>query len=372
VAKFYSGKWLEFFFTVLTVVLLFFFLSLLLNTTFTFSKALNYRWDFRDILFILLGAVFSLYLYYLILKPFRAIIKKRENEFLEKGDYLKSLSVNLERTAEEFYELRKQERQERDLLTNRLKKREEELSATRRELLNIWERVTQLEKLASVGQMAGSILHEIKNPIGVVKTAVYFLKDVCRAEESEIKEQIDIIEKETERLNDIVSGIAELSRPLRQQAEEKVKIDEVLAAVIKRLKLLDLLKEIKFNTYKDGSLPKVRVAFQQFEQVFFNLITNAVYAMEGKGELSIGIEYDPDIKSVLVSFVDTGCGIAEEDLGSIFEPLFTTKEKGEGAGLGLAICLGIVRKAGGDITVSSKLGEGTKFVVKIPVMGNDD
>ena len=126
---------------------------------------------------------------------------------------------------------------------------------------------------------------------------------------------------------------------------------------------------ISFSLEIEDGLPPVRTDPSQLQQVFLNLINNAIDAHEGKpyGTILLRTTNDPDAASVRVTCGDTGSGIAPEDLARIFDPFFTTKAVGKGTGLGLSICMSIVRRLGGDIAVRSEPGRGTRFQIRLPV-----
>jgi signal transduction histidine kinase len=117
----------------------------------------------------------------------------------------------------------------------------------------------------------------------------------------------------------------------------------------------------------DPFLPFVRGNASQLKQVFMNIIVNAAEAMHGSGTLTITTSQSPDRKTALIAFTDTGEGIPEENFSRIFDPFFTTKDVGKGTGLGLATSYGIVEDHGGRISVKSKVGEGTTFIIELPV-----
>jgi len=252
----------------------------------------------------------------------------------------------------------------------------------------------QREKMASVGQLAAGMAHEINNPVGFVtsnlatlaryidrlteyieilqqeagsvaseklQTARKELKIGYIAEDAKdlIKESLD----GTDRVSAIVRGLKSFSR-VDEAQRQAADINECLEATLNIV-----WNELKYNasvTKEYGDLPLTLCNPQQLNQVFMNLLVNAAQAIDKQGEIRISTSHADNL--ILVSIADTGCGIAPENLSHIFEPFFTTKEIGKGTGLGLSISYDIIKQHGGDIEVASEPGRGTTFTVKIPVV----
>jgi two-component system NtrC family sensor kinase len=209
------------------------------------------------------------------------------------------------------------------------------------------------EKMASVGQLAAGVAHEINNPIGFVTSNVQTLTDL-------LKESYDGLVRVREIVQNLKSFV-HLDKSEVQLAD----INEGLEATLKVV-----WNELKYKCQvekKFGDLPRVRCFAGERNQVFLNLIVNAAQAIEGQGVVTITTDADTDNAFVRIS--DTGRGIPEEHLAQLFDPFFTTKPVGEGTGLGLSVSYGIVRKHDGDITVDSAVGKGTTFTVRLPLSG---
>jgi len=229
--------------------------------------------------------------------------------------------------------------------------------------------IIRVDRLASVGQFAAGLAHEIRNPLTGLKTGIQVIRnrEMSRNERSNL-ELIDGLTYEIDRINSLVTELLDFSRP-KQTVREKASIKEI----IKRS--LDLAKEgIASNRITVSFLPgdrgdsdyQVFVDKGQIEQVFLNIITNAVDAMAGGGRLTIGteravMEHMPYIK---VTFEDNGTGIDEETLGKVFDPFFTTKPKG--TGLGLVVAAKLVEENRGKIEIESAVNIGTKIEVSLP------
>ncbi len=228
----------------------------------------------------------------------------------------------------------------------------------------------QSDKLASLGRLTSGIAHEINNPLtGVLSFSSMLLK---RPELSpEVKEDLEIIVKETIRCRDIVKRLLDFAR---QEPPKKsiVKIDEVIDRAIRILNNQLNLKNIVTKIKIEENLPAIKADANQLQQVLMNLLVNAADAIDEKGGEIIIEARNSNINGseyLTIEVTDTGCGIASENLTKIFEPFYTTKGQ-KGTGLGLAIAWGIIEKHNGKIEVKSALGEGTTFAIYLPTNGN--
>lgn len=242
----------------------------------------------------------------------------------------------------------------------------DQLRKTIAQLANTQEALMQSEKLASMGQLAAGIAHEVNNPLGVVLMYAHLLLGEC--ERAELKEPLQTIVEQSDRCKKIVAGLlnfARQSKLVRYPAE----MTDLVSRALKTMTVPDgVLVRIERLTDKTNA----ELDRDQMIQVLTNLITNAVAAMDGQGVLTIRI--DGDDHTVKVSVCDTGVGIPEQNLQKIFEPFFTTKPMGKGTGLGLAVTYGIVKMHSGDIRVESNADPvagptGSTFTVILPRTG---
>jgi len=224
-------------------------------------------------------------------------------------------------------------------------------------------------RLASIGQMASGVAHEINNPLASVisLTEVLAQKGLPEA----ISEDIEIIHEAAQRIASIVKRLLTFAR---QQKPERTQVDinEVIQTTLAlRAHALEA-SHIKVTLQLTPDLPRTVADAAQLQQVFLNIMLNAEAAMKsfnGKGNLLIGTER---INNTLrICFTDDGPGIAKENLTRLFEPFFTTKEVGQGTGLGLSICHGIVAAHNGQIYALSELGKGATFIVELPVVAKE-
>jgi len=224
--------------------------------------------------------------------------------------------------------------------------------------------IMKSERLAMTGRLAAGVAHEINNPLGSILLFTRLVLNKCPAD-SVMRDNLERIEREVKRCQNIVQGLLEFARQ-REPKTETVDLNDLLEKTIGLVENQSMFHDITVVKQYQEDLPAAVVDPSQVQQVFINLIMNAVDAMEGRGTLTLSTEFSEDSDAVVICFTDTGCGIEQETADRVFEPFFTTKGVGHGTGLGLSISHGIIRKHGGDIYVSSRPGEGSRFVVRLP------
>ena len=221
----------------------------------------------------------------------------------------------------------------------------------------------QTEKLSALGRMAAGIAHEINNPLaGILLFSSNMLKKAPK--EGPLKEGLEIIINETIRCKTIIQELLEFSRA----SDHKVVMTNINTIIEKSLRILEnelRLRHIHVEKQLLPEMPDLLLDPNQMEQVFINLLFNALQAIEDRGEIIVRSYKTTDGERIKCEIADTGCGIPTEHLTKIFEPFFSTKPKG--TGLGLAVSYGIVRKHQGHIYVSSKKGQGTVFSLEFPI-----
>ena len=224
------------------------------------------------------------------------------------------------------------------------------------------------EKLASLGSLSAGVAHEINNPIAII---LGFTELLLERFDEESKEYgiLKTIERQGNSCQRIIENLLAFARIPEKTTTETDVFDDIQKVVNVVMNTL-LTKKVDLKTSIEEDLPKVRGDAQQLEQVFLNIINNAVAAMDDGGLLTISAHHSND--TVNISFTDTGPGIPPENMDKIFEPFFTTKKIGKGTGLGLSVSYGILTKFGGDIRVKSQTGAegkepGTTFTVVLPV-----
>ncbi|MBN2413701.1 4Fe-4S binding protein [candidate division KSB1 bacterium] len=247
---------------------------------------------------------------------------------------------------------------------NELQKSNIELKESLDTLKKTQQQLIQSERLASIGELAAGVAHELNNPLGGVLIFSSLLLERKNISDPEYRDLKKIIE-ETERCRKIVHGLLDFSRQSRLQAAI-ADLNKILISTLTLIENQVLFQNIKIVRELNPDIHKVFVDVGQIQQIVLNIIFNAAEAMDGKGTLIVKTGFSPDKKFVLASFKDTGTGISAELLNKIFDPFFTTKPPGKGTGLGLSISYGIIKKHKGDIIVDSKPGKGTTFTIKLP------
>jgi len=294
-----------------------------------------------------------------------------------------------------------QEVVERTRVESELQKSKTDLEKMVLELKNAQSRILQQEKIASIGQLAAGVAHEINNPIGFIisnlsslqkymdKMVEFITSDIARVSNGQSPECIEHFEqlsahKKALKLDYVIRDVGMLIAESNEGAdrirkivldlktfshldEDLFKISDINAGLESTINIVYNELKYKAKLVKElGDIPQTVCNLGQLNQVFLNVLVNAAQSMETLGEIRIKTCCHDG--AIIVSISDTGCGIPAEKLDRIFEPFFTTKDVGKGTGLGLSIAYDIVKKHGGEIRVESKVGIGTTFNIIIPVV----
>jgi two-component system, NtrC family, sensor kinase len=221
------------------------------------------------------------------------------------------------------------------------------------------ERLQRGERLAAIGQIAGGVAHELRNPLNVVKTSAYFLLNAKSLSPERVREHLSRINRQVNHANDVITALSSFAKP----PDPQLNSISVIECVKSALERYPPPQGIQLNCDLPGGLPKVNADATQLGIVFGNLIRNACDAMPSGGTLTLTAESSD--RTVEVRVTDTGTGIEPENLAKITEPLFSTKARG--MGLGLAITHAILAKVSGKLQVTSERGQGSTFSVRIPI-----
>lgn len=322
-------------------------------------------------------------------------VQRGAQDYLVKGHVDSNLLVRSLRYAAE-------RKQAQEKLKEYSEKLEEMVEQRTRELRDAQEQLIRKEKLAVLGQLAGGVGHELRNPLGAIKNAAYFLNMALESPGSEVKEALEILEKEVATSDRIISSLLDFAVP-KPLTQRRVQVNEVVQEALSRV---PVPKNVDVASRLHEALPPVLADPDQLRQAFGNIILNAVQAMPEGGRLTVRSGLDGETRSpepsgsgwrqgalnhpiqnrdaetkppspcVAVSISDTGVGIPAENLGALFEPLFSTKPGG--IGLGLAITKTLVARHGGSIEVQSpstgsrtgEVGTGSTFTVRLPLGSN--
>jgi PAS domain S-box-containing protein len=234
----------------------------------------------------------------------------------------------------------------------------EQLEKTRLQLL-------QADKMASLGKLSAGVAHQLNNPLGSITLFTKLVLEEYDLEES-IQEDLSRILKDAQRCRDTVKELLEFARQTRYQ----IKPHDINTALSRTLFLLDkqtLFHNIEIQRQFADTLPMVPGDIQQLNHVFLNLIINAAQAMAGSGALTLKTEHLPAKHRVMIEVADTGPGIPEEVLPHIFDPFYTTKDEGEGTGLGLSLAYSIIKEHHGLIEARNRMEGGAVFTIELPL-----
>jgi two-component system NtrC family sensor kinase len=269
--------------------------------------------------------------------------------------------------AESFNAMLKSLRQMKGDLEEWGRTLEEKVKQRTEELVAMQARVAQSERLASLGMLAAGVAHEVNNPLGGILALTCLTAEDMRDNDPN-RENLEEVIRQTERCRDIVKGLLEFSRQSKSNSE-LVDLNKVLEDTLSLVAKQALFFNISVERDLQPDLPSVMADRSQFQQVFMNILMNAVQAMEERGAIAARSRYLAAENCVEVSISDTGCGIPPEQINRIFDPFFSTKASGQGTGLGLSIAYGIVTTHRGTISVQSEVGEGSTFTIRMPKWG---
>ena len=318
-------------------------------------------------------------------------VRMGASDYLLKPCELDVLTASVERALERRTLLRNARRYKQDL-----EKRNVELARQKTEMERLQAQILQAEKMASLGQLAAGVAHELNNPAGFIYSNIDMLKNYverlkrCLSDYDELAlgpeatARISAIKKEidydnlvadlgsilsdcyigAERIRDVVQNLRLFSR-LDEAEFKRVDVNEGIESTVRLLSGYYKTGKITL-AHEYGDLPQINCYAAQLNQVWMNLLANAAQAI-GAAEGEVHIRTWCEERTVMVSISDTGTGMTFEELKKIFDPFFTTKPVGEGTGLGLSISHGIIERHGGKIKVVSAAGRGTTFTVFLPV-----
>ncbi len=248
-----------------------------------------------------------------------------------------------------------------------------QLIKTDREKAQLDSSLIQSSKMAALGKLAAGIAHEVNNPLAVIKEKVGWLRDLLSEEDisgsenfQEFEESIRKIDYHVDRAKKVTHRLLGFARRM-EPVQEKVDVNKVLDETIDFLRNEAHYRNITIETSFESGLPQTLSDSAQLQQVFLNILNNAIDALKRDGSIQVKTEYISKDNAIAVKISDNGPGMPNEILAKIFDPFFTTKDVGTGTGLGLSISYSIMEKLGGRIMVASEIGQGTVFTIYLPV-----
>ena len=268
-------------------------------------------------------------------------------------------------------------KKEEDEITRRLEEMVEERT---RQLKESHEKLLHQDRMASLGKLAASVVHEINNPIAGTLNLLVLMKRMIdegpldKKDIDQFKEFLDLMEAENRRISRTVTDLLSFSRQDKVEPKQ-VSINDLIEKTLFLNANLLKISGVRVDIRLQDALPHVFGSEDQLQQAFMNFISNAAEAVEAVkgGTLKIETSLSPGNGNIVISFQDSGIGIPRENITKLFEPFFTTKKKGKGVGLGLSVAYGIIEEHRGSIQVRSELNKGTTFKVQLPINGfNND
>lgn len=231
-------------------------------------------------------------------------------------------------------------------------------------------RIQQTEKMASLGQLAAGVAHEINNPMGIILCYTDLLRRQLKNNEASLRD-IEIIEKQVKNGQRIVSDLLNFSRR-RETRSQPADINKALTEVIEMVRQQFRKQGTEISAGLGPGMPVISMDVDKMKQVFLNLLMNAKQAIDkSPGCIRVATRFDISLSCIRITIRDNGCGIHPEIIGKIFDPFFSTKT-GEGTGLGLSVSYGIVKDHGGELTVVTEPGKFTEFMIQLPARRQDD
>jgi two-component system NtrC family sensor kinase len=240
-----------------------------------------------------------------------------------------------------------------------------------KELMN--QQVIETSKLASIGELASGVAHEINNPVAIMVEEAGWIQDLLEDEVFEKSQNLDEFHRALGQIKTQGSRCKEITHKLlsfarkTESSNQQINIDQLMTELVDLTTQRTKYSNVKVSVQALDVLPEITASSTELQQIFLNLLNNAIDAAASSGG-TVTITTRLEHNTIIVAVSDTGPGIPQSNLDRIFDPFFTTKPVGKGTGLGLSICYGIVKKMGGNIVVSSEVGSGTTFSVSLPLV----
>ncbi|MFH1372552.1 MAG: ATP-binding protein [bacterium] len=353
------------------------------------NESISYAWRTTALLIVgvlMLAILVLTFFARVVTRPIKMLVQVTDQ--VSRGDLDQRVDIKqhdeIGHLANTFNHMIESLRQSRDEIERYNRTLEERIEARTQELEQAQAQLIQSEKMGAIGQLAAGVAHELNNPLGGILGYAQFALEKMHKNISDKSSSPEMdkyvrylrdIETQARRCKSIVQNLLRFSRASHGTKFEKIDVNKIVEDTVTFVEHQLHMHQIAIQVALDPNLPTIQGDAGQLQQVFTNLIINAMHASTPESEIKIISRFSPAVGefggAVELWFVDQGTGIAPEYIKKIFEPFFTTKDVGRGTGLGLSVSYGIVRSHGGEIRVDSTPGEGTTFAVILPVQGQN-
>lgn len=334
------------------------------------------------LLVVITTIVMVIFIVSAVTKPITELVEA--TDLISRGDLSTKVEIDqrdeIGHLASTFNRMIESLKQSRDEIEQYNRTLEEKIIERTQQLEEAQAQLVQSEKLSAIGQLAAGVAHELNNPLGGILGYAQFTLEKLRKnvpDKTTLKEvqsyirYVGDIEVQARRCKTIVQNLLRFSRSSRVTEFEEVNVNKVIQETVQFIEHQLKISQLTIDVHLKEDLPVIVGNAGQLQQVFTNLLINAMHASEPDTTLTVTTRFSPALGefggAIELDFADEGKGIPEENLNKIFEPFFTTKDVGKGTGLGLSVSYGIIKEHGGEISVKSTVGKGTTFTIVLPV-----
>jgi len=248
----------------------------------------------------------------------------------------------------------------------------DEIRRVRGQKRSLEQQLARAQNLASIDELSAGVAHEINNPLGIIAQEVQWIEHILTTgatdqlrQNEDLNESVRVISLQVDRCKEIVSKLLSLARDMKPVIQ-RIELNDLIDNITDLVKKEAAAKQIQIYTKFQPGLPSVYSDPPLLRQVVLNLLVNATQAIDKSGEITLSTNAANE-ETVKITIEDSGCGIPQENIEKIFTPFFSTKPAGQGTGMGLALCRGIIERLGGSISVASDIGRCTVFTVCLPI-----
>jgi two-component system, NtrC family, sensor kinase len=250
----------------------------------------------------------------------------------------------------------------------------DEIRRVRGQNRSLEQQLARAQNLAAIDELSAGVAHEINNPLGIISQEVQWIEHILTTgttdqlrQNEDLNESVRVISLQVDRCKEIVSKLLSLARDMKPVIQ-RIELNDLIDNITDLVKKEAAAKQIQIYTKFQPGLPPVYSDPPLLRQVVLNLLVNATQAIDKSGEITVSTDAANE-ETVKITIEDSGCGIPQENIEKIFTPFFSTKPAGQGTGMGLALCRGIIERLGGSISAASDISKGAVFTVRLPIDG---